>query len=1010
MFQDIPGSLKLWAHQHGALSFIIDHLRSNSDPCLVRMPTGTGKTGVVACLSLLSATGRTLVLTPWANLRDQMVEALRHGFWGSIGEVAPTKKVVSMLPSTAEDEIKTAASVLVCTFATLTELRRERPNIYAALAASIDVVFVDECHYEPALEWGKAVKGLKKPPVLLTATPYRNDLKLFRIRDTSRAVFQFTHEAAEAQGIIRPLNIQPLVSSADLASLSREFVAVWNRARSSGELVSSSPRAIICCASAADITVVVATLQSAGLDAIGIHENFDGLSKSGLIKDVPLLNTPATIWVHQNKLTEGLDDHRFCCLAFFCAVNNDRKLVQQIGRIIRKHKSDKQGREALLLAPVEFEIADRWDAYRAFEKDADMLSPERYREFVEGILNEQPDIEYFDGRFRRRFRTDELQRDPQVLIAPSVLVRAVGAGFKMAEYVEDCTDSLNLTDAIILGSPNEPCQQSQEHALWVYASIANSRLLTDTSLYEVRLEAHCAVLSNGYLFISDTTGTYPVAMLESYTTNLGAAEISRLLDATYRVTNVSVSSAVPFDTVLRASEHRGHDLSSIPTSLTDRIQICKSARGASSKGRRYLGLQRGRVRDELSERARRKHSAAVFKTWAEAISKELSAAAGSHPVLQRYMQAVRPPVSPVPVSVSIDLSNPKVEVTTAKGEDLLILASSVAVSPKTTGTALSFECVFSFQKNGDPTMLVELPVTVEFQVPKGRFWFKSSGPTGVLVFETDDALRAKRNLVDYLNQNQELVLIGLDGGELVYQGRSFYAIDYSHAETALLQRIRRAPHVFCKTEKGSKAEIAAAKTAKATTFVAGSLFKAIAEESIPLPFAPELIICDDLGSECADFVLANFAERQLALVHAKAGSGSGISASAFHDIVAQAMKNLAYLTRNASQPDGVGSWRYNARWNKTGIPRLYKTPAGCPRATALWKKLRDDIIDSAGGQLHVVLATTGCCDLGALENAVKDPSLRTAETAQLFHLLDGLVGYARQLGVRVSIVDVPYTP
>lgn len=327
MFQDIPGSLKLWAHQHGALSFIIDHLRSNSDPCLVRMPTGTGKTGVVACLSLLSATGRTLVLTPWANLRDQMVEALRHGFWGSIGEVAPTKKVVSMMPSTAEDEIKTAASVLVCTFATLTELRRERPNVYAALAASIDVVFVDECHYEPALEWGKAVKGLKKPPVLLTATPYRNDLKLFRIRDTSRAVFQFTHEAAEAQGIIRPLNIQPLVSSADLASLSREFVAVWNRARSSGELVSSSPRAIICCASAADIRVVVATLQSAGLDAIGIHENFDGLSKSGLIKDVPLLNTPATIWVHQNKLTEGLDDHRFCCLAFFCAVNNDRKLV-----------------------------------------------------------------------------------------------------------------------------------------------------------------------------------------------------------------------------------------------------------------------------------------------------------------------------------------------------------------------------------------------------------------------------------------------------------------------------------------------------------------------------------------------------------------------------------------------------------------------------------------------------------------------------------------------------------
>lgn len=244
------------------------------------------------------------------------------------------------------------------------------------------------------------------------------------------------------------------------------------------------------------------------------------------------------------------------------------------------------------------------------------------------------------------------------------------------------------------------------------------------------------------------------------------------------------------------------------------------------------------------------------------------------------------------------------------------------------------------------------------------------------------------SIADWLRQVPPYALIAMESTGR-YHGLLAHLA--SHAETALLQRITRAHHASCKTEKGSKA-------AKATTFVAGSLFEAIAEESVPLPFAPELIIRDDLGSECADFVLANFTERQLALVYAKAGSGSGISASAFHDIVAQAMKNLAYLTQNASQPDGVGSWRSNARWNKTGVPRLYKTPAGCPRATALWKKLRDEIIDSAGGQLHVVLAATGCCDLGELENAVKDPSLRTAETAQLFHLLDGLVGLRPSTG------------
>jgi hypothetical protein len=45
-----------------------------------------------------------------------------------------------------------------------------------------------------------------------------------------------------------------------------------------------------------------------------------------------------------------------------------------------------------------------------------------------------------------------------------------------------------------------------------------------------------------------------------------------------------------------------------------------------------------------------------------------------------------------------------------------------------------------------------------------------------------------------------------------------------------------------------------------------------------------------------------------------------------------------------------------------------------------------------------------------LKEAIDDPSKRTHETAQLFHLLDGLNGYARQLGVRLSVYDLPYKP
>jgi len=947
-----------------------------------------------------------------------MVGALQRGFWASVKHPAPKEAaIVSFVPSTVNDVLSDAdAQVLVCTFTTLTELQRDSPHEYAALAASIDAVVVDECHYEPALRWGKAVKSLGKPMVLMTATPYRNDLKLFRIEKPSESVFQFTHHEAEAAKIIRRLEVRSLPDTADIPALSRAFSAAWKGAVTSGDFISKAPRAIVCCISAADIKATVAALRHAGLDAIGIHDTFLGTAGTHLLKEVPEKHD-AVIWVHQHKLTEGLDDHRFCCVAFFGPVGNDRKLIQQIGRVLRTDPSDRKGSAAFLYAPDSLKLEDRWLAYREFEQRAELLTAEHYRRVVERLLDAQPAVEYFDGRFRRRFRQDVLEADPQVNIAPSVLVRRLKSSFSLQEYIEDCTDSLNLTDAIILGKPNEPCQQSSDSALWVYASIANSRLLEDTSLYEVRLEAHCVVVAGDYLLVSDTTGTYPEALIDTSTASLGAADLSRLLDASYSITNVSTSSAIPFDTVIRASVLRGHDLKLIPASLTDRVQICQAARGASAKGRRYVGMHRGRVRQEIPEQQRRRHSASLFKEWAESIASTLAAPHADNAVLQRYMQTCTPPLAPIPVAMSIDLSQPKIRISSSAGEDLCVSASSVEVTPAKGGasssgvTAGAYECTFLFEELKDPTAKVELELVLEYQLDKGRFWFKGKGVRGGqgVQIQEDEGDSAK-SFTDYLNQNQELVLIGLQDGSMVYQGRNFYRVDYAHAEQSLLQHFSSPAVAPCANEKGTTDELKAAKESgkKATAFIPGSLFKLIAEGPLSPGFTPELVICDDLGSECADFVLANFTDRQIALVHAKAGKGTAISASAFHDVVAQAMKNLVYLGRGSETPDGAKAWTRSTYWNNTKIPRLYQAPAKSPTGTKLWAKLRADIIERADAQLHVVLVTTGCCDLKELQKAIKNPSKRTAETAQLFHLFDGLVGYARQLGVRVTVFDVPY--
>src|SRR5712692_624138 len=110
MFDAISNTTKkkLWKHQREALDFAIKHLNDFDSPCLIRMPTGTGKTGIIACLTRLSNQGSSLVLTPWAHLRNQMVNDLEEGFWDKVDLTPQALEVVSMFPTSAKKILKSS--------------------------------------------------------------------------------------------------------------------------------------------------------------------------------------------------------------------------------------------------------------------------------------------------------------------------------------------------------------------------------------------------------------------------------------------------------------------------------------------------------------------------------------------------------------------------------------------------------------------------------------------------------------------------------------------------------------------------------------------------------------------------------------------------------------------------------------------------------------------------------------------------------------------------------------
>ena len=180
---------------------------------LVRMPTGTGKSGVIAVAAQRLVTeGDTLCLTPWRVLAEQLSSDITERFWARINTLAPGRKAVRrLLPSTAMSLLTGGrpGTIWVATTPTLQQLFSDYAGAYELLASRVKLVIVDEGHYEPAPAWSAAVRGLCRPTVLFSATPYRNDLKYFNISPLEYC-YQFSHEEAEEQAYVRGVRFKTI--------------------------------------------------------------------------------------------------------------------------------------------------------------------------------------------------------------------------------------------------------------------------------------------------------------------------------------------------------------------------------------------------------------------------------------------------------------------------------------------------------------------------------------------------------------------------------------------------------------------------------------------------------------------------------------------------------------------------------------------------------------------------------------------------------------------------------
>ena len=898
--------MRLWPHQVNAVDSIRKYLdaykRGDSNgSALVRMPTGTGKTGLLALVAqAFPEIQGSLIVVPWFHLTRQVQDHVNDTFWKRIGTV-PRKKLktcVVIKPSDASQKLeKKENSVFVCTFQTLETLKSRYEAVFNTLAERIDCVLVDEGHREPAPAWSEAVRRLDRPTILFSATPYRNDVRQFEI-DTSH-VYRYPHAAAVDQNIIRKLTVfedrfehSPNgFVKALLAYLDRQFP---------GNVKSQVPRVIVRCSISASIRQIASRLRRAGRSVVAVHDRFpdDVKADERFRHTVPNpLTTDAQFWVHQFKLAEGLDDSRFRIIAIYEPFSNARALVQQVGRVLRNPGVTAR-EEAYLFSHRQYQQKDQWERYLNYEDklgDRDLASTH----VVQDLFLLADELQYLFGDFRQRFDPNDAKFYQHLRYSRSASVYQLRAGFDFDEFLADVRRAIEAEGL----AESAFAKVDKDSALVVYTRVGPSPYAGDRTFFELSL-GYAICRRIGDLLFYDNVDRVTPEGLPSVASRMEPQRLELLFEGK----DPMIGGVSLINTDLGAYSTRRRSLTArsmtdLAPSLADYSYVCSTATGSyrgdnGERVSRYVGFSRGRV----SERSGKPVEFDTWCEWSDKIALKLTATSDQDVSLfERYAAYTRPPLDPVGRHILLDIDD-------VLAEYKFVDDAEVLHPLQLDDRAWNIEDAdFVVEVNGRACV-----VSLDWDSDSKRFKLESTDLDRYALHE-DSTDERKRTLISHLNLSQAFRLILGDGS--IYAHGHFYK-----PRVPLWGRNRRtridllsvlephAIHASIKSEKGGP------NSATLSGWEVGSLFEYIDRKRNGLldqqTFDPDILVCDDLLKEAADFIAVQHDPPRIAVIHAKASKHPApLSASAFHEVCSQAIKNLGLLNPQSTiEPPNRSRW------------------------------------------------------------------------------------------------------
>lgn len=373
----------------------------SSEPksCLISLPTGAGKTGVISLIAHKSTQSRVLVLCHRRAVCDQLYRQVNGGFFRD--RVSSHSEKLKHVHEDVTD--MKPVGVWISTFQKLLTLT---PQQLDRLKESIDLIIVDEGHSEPSPVWKGLVRGASAHKIVITATPYRNDLFQFDIDEHDSYIYTFT-EAIKTKIISEPSFEQ--VTSGRLVDQISCFLSKHE-----------DSKCIVKCKSLSDIEYYY-NLLNPKFNVLAIHDQFVNDARANVKVNVPanLGKSDYQVIIHQRKIDEGVDIPQAKLLILTYTVGSGRELVQTVGRIVRVYRD---------YAPKVFELEGNankllWENYLYFDKSLSteggvkkFISSLDSSKLIEVYLESFPDASYYGNRFLRKFDINEFDPSRSIVI------------------------------------------------------------------------------------------------------------------------------------------------------------------------------------------------------------------------------------------------------------------------------------------------------------------------------------------------------------------------------------------------------------------------------------------------------------------------------------------------------------------------------------------------------------------------------------------------------------------